>query len=152
MLSDAQRIRKEMKLLDKNVTETEITEAVFKERKKNFTSHFQTCTRTQRAEQGVDKCQFPSVGQYHYNMELVQEAMPQPVINKTHSNRAKAQRLISRNIKKKTIMCTHIIKALQKDHGLNAKSKENEGSKEEKKSDYLMSESDQPSAEKPATK
>jgi len=49
-------------------------------------------------------------------------------------------------------MFTHIIKALQKDHGLNAKSKEKEGSKEEKKSDYLMSESDQPSAEKPSTK
>jgi hypothetical protein len=47
-------------------------------------------------------------------------------------------------------MCTHIIKALQKDHGLNAKSKE--GSKEEKKSDYLLSESDQPPVEKPLTK
>jgi hypothetical protein len=47
-------------------------------------------------------------------------------------------------------MCTHIIKALQTDHGLNAKSKE--GSKEERKSDYLMSESDQPPVEKPLAK
>ena len=33
-------------------------------------------------------------------------------------------------------MCTHIIKALQKDHGLNSKNKE--GSKEEKKSDLIV--------------
>ena len=47
-LTDTQRIRKDMRLLNKQVTEEEITEAVLKERKKNFTSHFQTCTRTQR--------------------------------------------------------------------------------------------------------
>ena len=39
-LTDTQRIRKDMRLLNKQVTEEEITEAVLKERKKNFTSHF----------------------------------------------------------------------------------------------------------------
>jgi hypothetical protein len=29
-----------MRLIDKNVSDAEITEAVLKERKKNFTSHF----------------------------------------------------------------------------------------------------------------
>ena len=47
-------------------------------------------------------------------------------------------------------MCTHIIKALQKDHGLNAKNKE--GTKEEKKSDYLLSESDHSPLDKSLTK
>ena len=47
-------------------------------------------------------------------------------------------------------MCTHVIKALAKDHGLNTKGKEKD--KEEKKSDYLMSESDQAPAERPLKK
>ena len=63
-----------MKHLNKN--DTDISEAVFKVRKKNFTSHFKTCSRSQRAEMAVDKCQTPSVGKYHYNMDLVQEAAP----------------------------------------------------------------------------